>query len=316
MRCMALAKIARDRDISVHITGRIGVDWVKERLKNEGISFSELAGLVPERENPQELLANFKAIKKTDWVILDGYHFGLDCQQAMRAAGYKLLVIDDYTHLPEYSCDILLNQNIGAEEFVYTGDIAQKLLGPKYALLRPEFLAACSQVKEQQLLEKANNILLTLGGGDCSEHLALIAPLFANPNLKGCTLRIIAGAMPIDYVNKLFTNCPANVEVLNRVDNMPALLLNTDLCVTAGGSICLELCYLGVPFLIVKVAENQHFAINEWIKHQITRLLSADSLKTVMNRQDIRIAMAETGRKIVDGKGAQRIINCVFCQDT
>ena len=52
----------------------------------------------------------------------------------------QLLVIDDYNHLPEYECDILLNQNLGAEKYVYNiNPDAQLLLGPKYVLLRREF---------------------------------------------------------------------------------------------------------------------------------------------------------------------------------
>ena len=142
MRCLALAQAAKVRGIPVRLVGRVNVRWVRERLRTEGVAFTALEGEVPEKEAPEDLFGqpsdNFSNEVEgvTPWVVLDGYHFGLDCQKAVRAAGYKLLVIDDYCHLPEYSCDILLNQNIGAEKFAYTGDIGAKLLGPEFALLR------------------------------------------------------------------------------------------------------------------------------------------------------------------------------------
>ena len=312
MRCLALAQAARERGIPVQIAGRTTVDWVRARLKTEGVNFTELDGLVPKRENPQALLAQIDAIKKPGWVILDGYHFGLDCQQAARAAGCKLLVIDDYAHLPEYSCDILLNQNIGAEELDYTGDIGQKLPGPKYALLRPEFLAARGQVKEQRLPGKARNILLTLGGGDFYEHLARIASYFAAPELTGCTLRVIAGAMQTEHIRTLFQDCPANVEILTRVDDMPALLLDTDLCVTAGGSTYWELCCLGVPFLTVEVAENQRNIIHKLQESGIAPGYAAGTFADLMGDGATRRKLVDAGLALVDGLGAGRVINAVW----
>ena len=63
----------------------------------------------------------------------------------------KLLVIDDYNHLPEYECDLLLNQNLGAEKYTYNiNPEAKLLLGPKYVLLRREFRDAAKKREENQ----------------------------------------------------------------------------------------------------------------------------------------------------------------------
>ena len=312
MRCLALAQAAHDMDIPVHIVGRMTVGWVQARLKAEGILFFELADPVPERETPEDLMAQLDVNKKADWIVLDGYHFGLECQQAVRAAGYKLLVVDDYAHLPEYSCDILLNQNIGAEELVYKGDIGQKLPGPEYVLLRPEFLAARKHAEERQFPVKTQNILLTLGGGDFSEYLALLAPNFSIPQLTGCTLRVIAGAMPPEHIRALLRDCPAKLEILDQVDDMPALLLTTDICVTAGGSTCWELCCLGVPFLTVEVAENQHAIVHGLQARGIAPAFAPDAFATLMRDSAARKMRACAGLALVDGRGAGRVVNAML----
>ena len=259
MRCLALAQAAQDQGIEIRLVGRVHVPWVRERLCAECISLLELADAVAHEENSADLLhqlAQTGFAPSDTWVVLDGYHFTLACQHAVRDAGYHLLVIDDYAHLPEYSCDILLNQNLGSEMLSYTGHIGQKLLGPRYALLRREFREARERLPHTKRNIPPKNILITLGGGDFIEYLENIVQHMNIPALEGRTVRVIQGAMDAKRIRQAFANCPARLEILPRVTDMPTLLLETDLCITAGGSTCWELCCLGVPFLTVAVAKN------------------------------------------------------------
>lgn len=260
MRCLALAQAAQDQGLEVLVVGRVSVPWVQERLHAERLSLQEIPDAVPHEEDPANLLQQLAKTGFTpadSWVVLDGYHFTLACQLAVRNTGYRLLVIDDYAHLPEYSCDILLNQNLGAEELPYAGDIGLKLLGLRYALLRREFRKARERLSSIKRNVPPQNILVTLGGGDFIEYLERIAQDMSIPAMRGRTLRVLRGAMDAERIKKAFASCPARLEILSRVDDMPSLLLETDLCITAGGSTCWELCCLEVPFLTVEVAENQ-----------------------------------------------------------
>ena len=309
MRCLALAQWAQAEDIKATLISRVSVAWVIEKIHQAGIDFRIIAGEPPSEEDPLELLEQIGIEKSGGWVILDGYHFGPDCQKKVRATGHRLLVIDDYMHQPEYSCDILLNQNIGADDFAYTGDIGQKLLGPRYTLLRPEFAIARERARHRVLSEKVCNVLLTLGGGDFSDHLGKVADCFAIPELASCILRVIAGAMPHDRIRDLLRSCPAKIEILSRVDDMPALLLDTDLCVTAGGSTCWELCCLGVPFLTLEVAENQSVVIKEMMNRNIALPLSVNNFKTFLFNFNLRHENAMCNMSIVDGEGPKLVLN-------
>lgn len=309
MRCLALAQWAQAEDIKATLISRVSVAWVIEKIHQAGIDFRIIAGEPPSEEDPLELLEQIGIEESGGWVILDGYHFGPDCQKKVRATGHRLLVIDDYMHQPEYSCDILLNQNIGADDFAYTGDIGQKLLGPRYTLLRPEFATARERARHRVLSEKVCNVLLTLGGGDFSDHLGKVADCFAIPELASCILRVIAGAMPHDRIRDLLRSCPAKIEILSRVDDMPALLLDTDLCVTAGGSTCWELCCLGVPFLTLEVAENQSVVIKEMMNRNIALPLSVNNFKTFLFNFNLRHENAMCNMRIVDGEGPKLVLN-------
>lgn len=316
MRCLALAQWALQSGVEVTLMGRIRVPWVAERLARERVPFIPLDGDVPAEEAPQTILNHVRTVQGADWVMLDGYHFGLSSQKVLRHTGYKLLVIDDYAHLPEYSCDALLNQNLGAEMLAYAGDIGSFLLGPRYALLRSEFLEARQRALGRVLPPTPRSLLLTLGGGNSAEHLRRIANCFMLPELAGRTLKVVRGSMDVADIHDSLQGCPADIEVLQLVDDMPSLLLDTDLCVTAGGSTCWELCCLGVPFLTVIVAENQAAMVASLVEEGLSKMLSRKSVTDyfcgIEGGNDHVAKLMET----VDAHGAQRIIQhmrLTFC---
>lgn len=283
MRCLALAQAARKEGVDVRMICRLGVSWLRDRLAREDIPLLELPDMPPTTEKPADLLDQLQGNglplpSRADapiWVVLDGYHFDAGCQKAVMQAGYRLLVIDDYAHLSEYHCDLLLNQNIGAEQLTYHGSIGRKLLGLDYVLLRQEFWDAREKARNRTRPVQPQKILISLGGGDAIDYLEKIADEIRLPELTGRTIRVIQGAMDPDRIRKAFAYCPASLEVLPCVDDMPALLLDTDLCITAGGSTCWELCCLGVPFLTVEVAENQHKIVVGLMHHNIASLFTS-----------------------------------------
>lgn len=265
MRCLALAQAARKEGLDVRMVCRLGVGWLRERLAREDIPLLALPDMPPETENPADLLEQlqgkgFPLPGEADapiWVALDGYHFDTACQKAVMRAGYRLLVIDDYAHLPEYHCDVLLNPAINSRLLTYKGTIAHKLLGLDFCLLRQEFWEARAYAQKRKRPKQPQTILVTLGGGNFIEHLENIAADMRSPELSGITVRVIQGAMDVNSIRMAFAGCPASLEILSCVEDMPALLLDTDLCITAGGSTCWELCFLQVPFKMITIAENQ-----------------------------------------------------------
>lgn len=328
MRCLALAQAAQGLGMDVRFLARVEVPWVQERLRAERMPLAELDDAVPREESPDVLLnhlARTNCAPSDTWVVLDGYHFTFACQRAVQGAGYRLLVIDDYAHLPEYSADLLLNQNPGAEDLPYMGKIGQKLLGPKFALLRREFrearareahvasLLSPGNISEQTYRDQpCRNILMTLGGGDFIEYLEAVAREMNIPAMNDCTIRVVQGAMNAERIRLAFANCPARLDILPRVHDMPALLLDTDLCITAGGSTCWELCCLGVPFLTVEVAENQHKVIDWLLRCRLTHMFSRESLKFYLAHPLIRTQKAQVGQNLVNGNGAERVISSLL----
>jgi len=153
MRCLALAQAWQERaeggDLNTEMPEQAQVVFVcaclpeaiEQRLKKEGCEVVRIEAEPGSSEDHAQTLAiaqeylpstiNHQPLTPRTWLVLDGYSFDMAYQRAMRAAGFKLLVVDDYNHMPEYECDILLNQNLGADTYDYkVNPEAERLLGP------------------------------------------------------------------------------------------------------------------------------------------------------------------------------------------
>jgi len=81
---------------------------------------------------------------KPDWLVVDHYGLDVEWEQRLRLHIGRLMAIDDLANR-HHDCDVLLDQNYASEgERRYAGrvpDTCKLMVGPKYALLRPEYAA-------------------------------------------------------------------------------------------------------------------------------------------------------------------------------
>jgi UDP-2,4-diacetamido-2,4,6-trideoxy-beta-L-altropyranose hydrolase len=110
--------------------------------------------------------------------------------------------------------------------------------------------------------------------------------------------------------------------MIENVSDLPELMVWADLAVTAGGSTCWELAYMGVPSLIIVIADNQRRNAEELDKRGIAQYLGrsgqitvesvAQGVMNLLSSFDARAEMSKRGRKVVDGSGAERIVKRLY----
>ncbi|WP_347353750.1 bifunctional UDP-2,4-diacetamido-2,4,6-trideoxy-beta-L-altropyranose hydrolase/GNAT family N-acetyltransferase, partial [Acetoanaerobium noterae] len=152
-----------------------------------------------------------------------------------------------------------------------------------------------------------HKVLVSLGGGDGSAFLALLKPVLELSDLAGCTIRVIAGATPRDALAKLSDASPAEIEILSQADDMPSLMKWADLCISAGGSTCWELCCLGVPFLTVELAANQRLIVHGLEASGIAPALSVAAFRALLQDACARRKASRAGLDLVDGLGSDKV---------
>lgn len=194
-----------------------------------------------------------------DKLIIDSYAIDSEWEKMLRPFTKEIMVIDDLANR-KHDCDILLDQNLYADmEFRYVGLVPKQcnlLLGPRYALLREEFYIA--EKKKRVRDGSINNILVFFGGVDATNETK--KTLRALDLLKWEPLRVnvvVGSSNPHKIEIKDICDKHSNWNYLCQVDNMAELMNEADLAIGAGGSTTWERCFLGLPAMVIAVAENQ-----------------------------------------------------------
>lgn len=314
MRCIALAQGWQDQGGEVTFISRCESVSLKERIQSEGFGFIGLDHVCPDSSdlgNTLSILNNGGADRK-DWLVLDGYHFTPDYQKAIRDAGIHLLVIDDMNHLPHYHADILLNQNIHAPDLHYHCDEdTTLLLGTRYVLLRREFLKY--REFKRQIPDRAKNILVTLGGADPNNVTLKVIEALILLDEADISVRIIIGpANPHqEILRKAIASAHFEVELLINPLNVPELMAWADMAISAGGSTCWELAFMGVPMITFILAENQipvaegiakeGFAINLGGFEGFNTKTTSYEIYSLIQSKERRLNMAQKGKTGIKG---------------
>jgi UDP-2,4-diacetamido-2,4,6-trideoxy-beta-L-altropyranose hydrolase len=251
------------------------------------------------------------------WLAIDGYQFDIAYHAAVRRSGWPTLVVDDYAHLSRYDADVLVNQNVDAEQLTYHGQPwMKKLLGPEYVLLRDEIVAA--HVDHTDVAPIADRLLLTMGGGDPDNVTGVILQALAAASVRPLQIRIVIGpSNPHRAVlEQIAAQCPG-AELIANPRGMAPLFRAADLVITASGSTCWEAGYLGVPMLTVVTAENQRriaaglarrgASYNLGWHAALTPAAIVEAVSALRVDPRARASLRDAARQLVDGRGAARV---------
>jgi UDP-2,4-diacetamido-2,4,6-trideoxy-beta-L-altropyranose hydrolase len=314
MRCIALGQGIQDRGGEVVFITYCGSEGLVGRLRSEGFTLQ----LLSEPGRLKDLLGLLDK-ERPHWVVLDGYHFEAGYQRAVKDAGYRLLVIDDYVRLDYYHADIVLNQNYGAEEFRYNVKEGSKLLlGTKYVMLRKEFLR--DREFDRKIPEFAENVLITMGGADPDNNTLKILKAL-NFIKRPLNVKVVVGAANPHYevLAKEVEGSSHNFEILRGVEDMAPLMARADAAISAGGSTVWELAFMGLPAILSVVADNQEYSVNCLVRDDVFMSLGRPSETRVEGIAAVvqkllydaakRTAMLGNCQKIVDGKGVDRVVD-------
>lgn len=229
------------------------LDTVDERAIWSGVAWQTDA------EQTIHILDDLNADNVIKWLIID--HYGLDekWEQQIRSYVKNIMVIDDLADR-KHDCDLLLDQNLYLDMKVRYEDLIPKhcttLLGPQHVLLRQEFYEAKQKAKVRDGIVK--RILIFFGGSDSTNETMKALQAFTLLKKTEITIDVVVGKInPHKEEIKQYCNEFFNINFHCQVNNMAELMVNADLAIGAGGSTTWERCYLGLPAIIIILAENQ-----------------------------------------------------------
>lgn len=281
MRCLTLAEALRDkgamvsficRELQGNLIGYIvdkgffvhhlpAPENIVEPLK--GTKHACWLG-VPWQADAKEVWAILEAPAKPGWLVVDHYALDHGWETLVRPLVGKIMVIDDLADRC-HDCDMLLDQNLYEQmDIRYEGLLpvrCKKFLGPKHALLRPEFLEARRTLQERNGIIR--RILIFFGVSDQTNETSKALRAIISLNRPDINLDVVVGSVNphMEEIKALCRIIP-NATYHCQIDNMAELMASADLAIGAGGTTTWERSYLGLPSIIVVIADNQQETSN------------------------------------------------------
>jgi UDP-2,4-diacetamido-2,4,6-trideoxy-beta-L-altropyranose hydrolase len=318
-RVLKLPELSRDnllRDFDGHpLTGRtLYSDWLG----------------CTEEQDAIDCLAALAEIRCDEpaWLVVDHYGLGSSWQRRMQnslrhtvGTMPRILVLDDIADRSHHS-SLLVDANrleLLARDPYHdlVPDSCTTLLGPGYALLDPVYAHLQPLLPVRSHLTR---VLIFFGGMDASNYAALALDAMCHPELLHLSVDVVVGAAAphrVDLATRVMQRPGTRLHV--ALPSLAGLMARADLAIGAAGTASWERACLGLPTLVVSVAENQLNGARALEAAGVARHLNlhevldpAATLQTaILDLQaspDSLQAMSKSCLHLGDGRGLARVV--------
>lgn len=318
VRCLTLATTLRDAGARVLLVGRRHAgEAAYEAAARAGIECRLLPspgagaeppdnaaphaswlGVDPETDAEQTLAAWDELDgQRPDWAVVDHYGIEAAWERRMRQEGARqILAMDDLADR-EHDCDLLVDPLPLHTAADYAGLLpghCRLMLGPAYALLRPQFPALRQAALARRERDEVARVLLAMGGYD-PDDLTSRALLELDDVLEPGTevdVVLAGGARHRERVARLCRERPYRAHLSVDVPDMARRMCEADIAIGASGITAWERCCLGLPSVVATFADNQ-LAIAR-------SLASAGAACYVGGEAELRERPGRIGRAVAD----------------
>ena len=292
--------------------------------------YASLLGCSEEQDAADSLTALAAAsLDPPGWLIVDHYGLAATWQRQMQAGLAQgggteppVLVLDDLADR-RHQANVLMDANrLGPSgtDHPYRDLLPEDcgiLLGPAYALLDPLYPQLQPLVPARTQLGR---VLVFFGGVDFANHSAVALQALSHPRLLHLAVDVVVGA-----------GAPHRADLEARVQQRPntclhvglpalaGLMARADLALGAAGTTSWERACLGLPALVVPVAENQIQGARALQAAGVAHCLDLqnvadpvvawqDSLTALLVNPDSLRTMSEACLQLGDGRGLARVV--------
>lgn len=328
MRCLNLALALRQRGATVRFVCRPQPGHLCELISGRGFAVDRLRATSPTtgdlllgarpEDDAMETRALLEALAiQPDWLIIDSYGADVRWEKVLRGTSTRIFVIDDLANRP-HDCDLLLDQNlVSGMEQRYSGHVADgvpTLLGPSYALLHPTYAQYHSRMGPRR--GSIASVLIAFGGADVANMSGrALAAVLAVSTDTAVDVVLSSDSLNASSVRELARGEP-RVRVHERVPSLAQIMASADLAIGAAGTTSWERLCLGLPSLVITLADNQRPVARALHSQGLACWLgdAADVDGDVLERELARVFKEGLDEQwslscmsVVDGKGASRV---------
>jgi UDP-2,4-diacetamido-2,4,6-trideoxy-beta-L-altropyranose hydrolase len=312
VRMLALAGELVRRDARVAFVARTMPDHLRSAIRDAGIAFAAL------RDDADDATATRAALgDRRGLLVVDHYGIGAEWEAALRPHCAAIVAIDDLADR-RHACDVLVDQNHHPDPAArYAGLVpagTTLLLGPQFALLRPQFARERTRALGRDA-RSPMRIFVCFGGSDPSNETTKALAGIAASRYRGVPVDVVVGgASPHRATIEAF-DALAHLRVFAGVTEIAPLMAEATLAIGAGGTMTWERCALGLPSMLAVLAENQDALTASLAREGTVVSVGPASATTPQTYREALDALDDAGldrmrrrsAELVDGRGATRV---------
>ncbi|HDI2993750.1 UDP-2,4-diacetamido-2,4,6-trideoxy-beta-L-altropyranose hydrolase [Acinetobacter baumannii] len=282
---------------------------------------------VTEQQDAQETLAVLTEYP-VDWMIVDHYGLSAIWQQIIRPEVSHIVAIDDLANR-KHDADIILDcglANTPSDYAKLNQRVGHYLMGPRYALLRSEFRTKRLWLEQHPKTynQEKLRILVNLGGIDKDNLTGTVLETLSNsPQQQRLSVTVVMGvnAPWKESVLQQAKKLPFSINILINANNMADLMAEHDLAIGAAGSTAWERCCLGLPTIMICMADNQKM-IAKYL-HDLGVAISLDQAEIhekllwalqQFDQEQLQL-MHQKALSITDGIGVDLLLQTIFSEE-
>ena len=195
-----------------------------------------------------------KSSSKPNIVFVDHYSLDSRWESQVRKLG-KLVVIDDLANRP-HDCDLLIDNNFSLNlKEKYQKLIPENttlILGPKFSFIKSSLI----EQKNKKLSTQRDFVLVFFGGTDPDNYTGKFIDCLEKVHTQRKYKILISKSHKYltDFENK---NDGTNYEILIQPANLAEIFCLASIYFGSGGTITWERMFLGLPGVVISIADNQ-----------------------------------------------------------
>lgn len=262
---------------------------------------------------------------EVDWVVIDHYSLDYRWQKEIRPYTKKIMVIDDIADR-RHDCDVLLDQNYYADMLARYKDKVPEgcklMIGPKFALLRNEFLVKRKNITARN--GKVKRIFVNFGGVDPENYTEKTIKVLLGITSFQFEVDVVIGDQNPNKSNIKKLCNTKGLSFYVQTTKIAQLMLSADLAIGAGGATTWERCTLGLPSISIPIAKNQVSLVKHAaeigvvyypeIHNDFSRELAVH-IEALLGNPTLISNISKLAINLVDANGVTRVSNAMHLNE-
>jgi spore coat polysaccharide biosynthesis predicted glycosyltransferase SpsG len=318
-RCLVFAAALQRRRRPAYFLSQLEPATLAATVKrggNEWIAASHPAG---KPEDLEEVLREIARLEPQA-VVVDCPEASEEYLRTLRGTGVAVVSIDSLA-ATAFPSDLVVNPLLGPGRESYEHRRGtQLLLGARYALVRPE-IRRQRPIRAQEPAQPFR-ALVVLGDDDLHNHAGELARHLLNTPRVGRVDVLVRSYHPdLEPLKALAEANAERLDIVSEPAEVPLRISRSHLAVTAGNNWSLELACVGVPQLIV-VQSEVHWPTAQLLEEagaatclgwhaSVSAATVRQAVSTLLSDPLERQAMARAGRRLIDGRGPDRLVTAL-----